>query len=132
MKVTWRDGLESGDVVVVGQGGAAPHPDLPKVPMMQDLARTPEERQLIEAGITIPNQITRPFALPPGVPEERVQAVRQAFQATLRDPNFLADAEKAKLEVQPGTAEDIQSGIDRIKRLSPEIKKQLKTILYPQ
>src|SRR5439155_938767 len=71
------------------------------VPVASSLAKTEEARQLINAGIIVPTAISRLYALPPGTPADRLQALRAAFLETLRDPEFTADATRAKLEVDP-------------------------------
>jgi len=94
------DWIPSGTVAVLFQGGAAPHPDLKGVPFIPDLARTPEERQIIEflyAG----QGIGRPFVAPPQLAPERLKALRDAFDATMTDPDFVAEANKSGLAIAP-------------------------------
>jgi tripartite-type tricarboxylate transporter receptor subunit TctC len=74
-------------------------PDLPDVPGALELV-SGENRQILEL-ILIRQEMGRPFAAPPGVPAERVQALRQAFEATLRDGDFLAEARQAQLDIEP-------------------------------
>src|SRR5688500_11766330 len=92
MRVTWRRAIEAGDVTVILQATPNPLPDLPNVPLASRLAKSDDARRLIEVGIQYQGTFTRPYLLPPGTPRERVQALRTAFQATLKDPEFLADA----------------------------------------
>jgi tripartite-type tricarboxylate transporter receptor subunit TctC len=123
---TWKDGLEKGEVVVLAQGGAQPHPELKDVPMMQSLARTDDERQLIEAGITTPGLISRLFAMPPGVPAERVEAVRQAFAQSLEDPALLEEAKKAGIAISFVPHEEFPKRAKALQELSPALKQKLK------
>jgi tripartite-type tricarboxylate transporter receptor subunit TctC len=99
--VTLRpDWIPGKKVNVLLQGGPRPNPELKGVPFVVDLARTPEEKQAIEflfAG----NNLGRPFIAPPDMPAERVKMLRDAFNATMKDPQFLADAERQKLDVAP-------------------------------
>ena len=80
------------------------HPDLPNVPLIIDLAKTDEQRQILKL-IFARQVLGRPFLAPPGVPEDRVDALRKAFMDTMKDKEFLAEAEKAKLEITPVAGE---------------------------
>ncbi|MBI4495071.1 MAG: hypothetical protein HY690_20035 [Chloroflexi bacterium] len=131
MKATWKEALDSGEVKVIAQAGKKPHPDLPNVPMIDSLARTDEQRQLIEAGINLPLEFAQVYALPPGVPAERVQTLREAFLATLKDPEFLPDAQKAGFEINPVTGPEVEQAVKRLFALSPELRAKLKTALTP-
>ena len=100
-------------IAILFQGGAAPNPELKDVPFVPDLARNAEERQAIEflyAG----QGIGRPFVAPPALPPERLTMLRDAFDATMRDPDFLAEAQKSKLEVEPETGAHLAALLARI------------------
>jgi len=129
MRAAWSSALESGDVAVVLQAAAKRHPDLPNVPLAIDLVKDAESRQLIELGIHRIDALVRLYTLPPGTPKGRVQTLRRAFLAALRDPEFLAEAEKAKLEVDPVPGEDIERIVADLFRLDPAMVAKLKTIL---
>jgi tripartite-type tricarboxylate transporter receptor subunit TctC len=129
LRSTWRKALETGEVVVVLQAGPKPHSDLPSVPNAISLAKTDEARKLIEIAIHTDSAMVRSFTLPPGTPKDRVQTLRKAFLATLRDPAFLAEADKAKLEVEPITGEAIEGHVDRLFKLEPAMVAKLKTVL---
>ncbi len=82
------------------QGGAAPHPSLKGVPYVMDLAKNDEDRKALRflyAG----QGIGRPFVAPPGVPGERLKILRDAFAATMRDSDFLEEARKMRMRVEP-------------------------------
>jgi tripartite-type tricarboxylate transporter receptor subunit TctC len=100
-------------VNVIAQWALRKHRDLPNVPMVLDLAKTPEDRAALELLIAR-LEYGRPYFLPPGVPEERVQALRRAFDATMKDPEFLADAKKLNLEIDAITGEEAQKLIARV------------------
>jgi tripartite-type tricarboxylate transporter receptor subunit TctC len=107
------DWIPEKKVTVLLQGGVTPHPSLPGVPFVLDLARNAEERQLLEflyAG----QGIGRPFVAPPDVPSDRLKMLRDAFSATMKDPEFLADAKKSKLEVEPEGGEHLAALIAKI------------------
>jgi tripartite-type tricarboxylate transporter receptor subunit TctC len=86
--------------------------DLPDVPAALDLVTDPENRQVLEL-ILIRQEAGRPFAAQPGVPAERIAALRQAFTATLADPEFRAEADKAQLEIEPLSADEIEHFLGR-------------------
>lgn len=128
VKSTWRAGLESGDVAVLLQVAAKPQPDLPKVPTTASLVKTEEARQLINAGIQIPTEIGRLYALPPGTPADRVQALRTAFASTFQDPEFLSDAKRSKLETDPMGGDEVTRVVQELFKLDPAIVAKLKGI----
>jgi len=101
-------------VTLLVQMSLAKHPDIPKdVPLIMDYAKTDEQRQLFEV-IFSRQTMGRPFAAPPGVPAERVAALRTAFDKTMADPAFKADAAKAKQELNPKSGAEIQKIIAKI------------------
>ena len=82
-------------------------PDLKDVPTMVDLAKTPEDKQMF-AFYTSGGEVGRSFFAPPGIPADRVAALRKAFDDTLKDPELLAEVEKANLDFHPGSGELLQ------------------------
>jgi tripartite-type tricarboxylate transporter receptor subunit TctC len=129
LKPTWQDAIEKNQVVILAQGGREPHPDLKDVPLMSSLAQTEEQKQLISAGITIPAEIARGFAVPPGVPAERVQVLRDAFMSALKDKDLLAEAEKSKVEINAISAETHSKNVQEMLSLPQDVKAKLKTVL---
>jgi tripartite-type tricarboxylate transporter receptor subunit TctC len=114
------DWIPSGTVKVLFQGGAAPHRDLKGVPFIPDLARNAEERQIIEflyAG----QGIGRPFIAPPELAPERLALLREAFDATMRDPDFVAEASKSGLAVEPVGGAQLAALVERIYATPKEI-----------
>ncbi len=105
-KVTKKKWLDERQINILAYEGPKPN-DLPGVPSVQDLARSIEDKlaiKLIAAGTLY----GRPLALPPGVPADRIEAVRQAFLATMKDPEFLKEAEAANIEVDPVAGQRMQ------------------------
>ena len=129
IKATWSKGLESGEVMVVLQMRSKPYADFPQVPLAIDLAKTDEARQLIQAGIHDVSEITYTYALPPGTPKEQVRMLRKAFEDTLKDPTFLAEAEKSKLYIDPVKGEDFEKTVARLFTVNPAVLAKLKEIL---
>ncbi len=68
----------------------------------------------------------RPYVLPPGIPKERADTLRKAFQETLKDPEFLTDARKAKLDIKPITGEDMENKVNKLFKLNPSLVAKLK------
>ncbi len=129
IKATWSRGLEAGDVVIVVQALAKPHPELPKVPLAINFAKTEVAKQLIQAGIHDSAAIARPFVLPPATPKDRVALLRKAFSATLKDPEFVADAKKSKLDLDPLTGEELEKIVAGLFKLPPATVTQLREVL---
>jgi tripartite-type tricarboxylate transporter receptor subunit TctC len=129
LKATWRKELESGDATIVLQTTAKPHPDLSNVPLAIGFARTDEARKLIQVGIHTVPFTARPFVLPPGTPKDRVQILRRAFMATMQDPEFLAEAQKAKVDINPLDGAELERYVRDIFNLEPALVAKLKEIL---
>lgn len=129
IKSIWRKGLETGDVIPILQINPKPHPELAKVPNAIDHATTETARQLITFGIHDPAAITRPYAVAPGTPKDRVQLLRKAFAAVLKDPAFLADAKKSQLDTNPLTGEEVEQMVARLFKIDAAVIDQLKEIL---
>lgn len=130
VSVTWRKALDSGDAVVVLQANRKTHPELAQIPQAIKLAKTDEGRKMIEVGIHSDSDIVRTYTLPPGTPKNRVQLLRKAFEDTLKDPDFVADAKKSKLNIDPVPADVIEKDIAALFKLDPATVGKLKEILY--
>jgi tripartite-type tricarboxylate transporter receptor subunit TctC len=111
LKVT-SDWVATGKANVMLQFGLRKSPELPKVRMLQDLATTAKHREIFEFLCLVP-AMGRPFFLPPGVPAERVAAIRAAFAATMKDPAFIEEARRARIGVEPITGEEIARVVAR-------------------
>jgi tripartite-type tricarboxylate transporter receptor subunit TctC len=131
-KTSWRRQIESGNAVVVLQTNPKSIPELSNVPLAINFAKSEEARRLIQVGIHDVNAVTLAYSAPPGTPKERVQVLRKAFVATLKDPEFLSDAKKADLEVDPMTGEELQATIAGFQKLPPQVMARLKEILLPK
>jgi tripartite-type tricarboxylate transporter receptor subunit TctC len=94
--------------------------DLPDVPLVMDYAKTDRDRQILQA-ILSRQQMAWPFAAPPDVPKDRAAALRAAFDATMRDPEYLAEARKRGLEVNPMSGADIDKLIAGIYATPPDV-----------
>ena len=107
------DWIPNKTVNVLLQAGDRPHPDLKGVQYVLDLARNADERAVLDylyAG----QGIGRPFVAPPDMPPERLKMLRDAFDATMKAPEFIADAERSKLDLEPEDGAHLAALIDRI------------------
>jgi len=118
-KTAYADWLKQGRLFVAVQFATERHPDMPDVPLALDLAREGEQKAALELLLTM-QTMGRPFATPPEVAAPRLQALRRAFDATMTDPAFLAEAEKQRLEVQPVTGERLQDIVGAMMRAPAE------------
>ena len=117
---------------VVIQAAAQKHTELLGVPNALDLAKNDEARQLIKAGIIDPAVITQPYSLPPGTPKDRVKLLQDAFVATMKDPDFLSEAKKSNLEINPIYARELENIVRDFFTLSPTLVGKLRELLVPR
>lgn len=129
IKATWKQALDAGDVRVVVQATPKPDPELPNVPLAVKLAKSEEGRRLIEVGIHDLSAIFRPYVVPPGTPGDRVETLRLAFMATMKDSEFLAAAEKSRLSIDPVPGEEVKRIVSGLFQIPPELKAKLKDVL---
>jgi tripartite-type tricarboxylate transporter receptor subunit TctC len=108
LKTTKPDWVAQGKVHVIMQMGMTKAQDLPNVPSLLESVSTPAEKQAVEflLGSSV---MARPFVAPPGVPEDRIKILQRAFDATLRDPEFLKQARAQVLDIDPISGEEIKS-----------------------
>ncbi len=105
--------LSERKVNLLVQFGINAHPELKHVPLVLDLAKTPEDRQVLELIFT-KYGMARPVLAPPGLPPERLATLRAAFDAAVVDPEFLAQAEKQRLEINPLSGKEVEALVNKI------------------
>jgi tripartite-type tricarboxylate transporter receptor subunit TctC len=127
-KGTKPEWVKEGKVVVLAQVGLKRAPDLPNVPLLQELATNDQDRAAMKL-LSAPTAIGRPFFAPPGVPADRVKALRAAFDATMTDKNFLDEAAKLNLDVNPVSGEDLQKIVADIIDAPADVKTRLSDAL---
>jgi tripartite-type tricarboxylate transporter receptor subunit TctC len=115
--------LDGKKINIVMQLGLEKHEDLPNVPLIMDLPASPQDKAAMRL-IVSRQSIARPFAAPPGVPPERVKALRDAFDATMKDPEFVKEATRLALEVRPVSGQDVQRLIEEIYASPPDVIKR--------
>jgi tripartite-type tricarboxylate transporter receptor subunit TctC len=104
--------IKQGKIKILAQIGLARDPEYPDVPLITDLAISEADRQAVELVLT-QQRMAWPIVAPPGVPPERVKALRDAFDATMNDPAFLTDAAKQKLIINPVSGKEIEALLSR-------------------
>jgi len=122
--------LKDGYAKVIVQNGTARHADLQDVPLALEFAKDEDSKTLLRL-VDAPGAMAKPFALPPGVDPARVQVMRDALQATYRDPAFLQEAKVMNLEFQPKTADQIQQVLSEVLATPPEIAAKYRQIIQP-
>jgi len=122
-KAAW---LKDNKIAVIVQAGPRA-PDL-AVPSVEELARSPDDRKLIELVVS-GTRLGRPMATTPDVPEERVAALRAAYRATMADPAFRAEAEGLNFEVAPVYGEEMQTIVGEVMRTPKELAARAKHLL---
>jgi tripartite-type tricarboxylate transporter receptor subunit TctC len=128
-KATSRQWIDQKFIVPVVEVALEKSSDLPKsVPLVLDLARTDEDRALLEF-MAAPTFTGRALAVPPGLPKERLAALRRAYDLMVKDAKFLADAERRKIDIVPLSGEKVEQRIRATANASPAIVKRAKAAL---
>jgi tripartite-type tricarboxylate transporter receptor subunit TctC len=100
--------VKDGTINILAQLSLNKHPDLPDMPLIMDLTQNDEQKQILR--LIFSRQVMgRPFVAPPGLPADRATALQTAFMETMKDPEFLAEAQKQDLEVNPVSGAEIQA-----------------------
>ncbi len=129
-KSTDKARFDNGEWLLLTQFAETPHRDLPNVPGILSFARTEDERQALLYGGVMRNLI-RPYFLPPGVPAERVRALQEAFQQTMADPDFLAQAERSGLDISPLSGDEVKRSFVAFLSMPDDVKARLRPLLQP-
>ena len=120
LKVAHPDWVRDKTVSILVQFSLTRHPELPDVPTAVDLARNDEERAILSA-IMNAAEVGTAFFTTPGAPADRVTALRRAFDATMKDPELLSEAERIKVGISPLTGEELQKLVADVSNLSPAL-----------
>ena len=128
LKALNADWIKEGKIIPIVHFNFERHPDLPNVPTIFDATKTESDRQAM-ALMVGRLEYGRPFFLPPGVPAERVTYMRRAFDATMKDPAYLADAERAKIDVDPITGERVNELVEKAMQTPPDVVKRVREAL---
>ena len=128
VKALTQNWIDEKKIRILVQYNVEPSPELPGVPLVMGLAKTDTERLAMRL-LFARTEYARPYFLPPGVPAERVEALRRAFDLTMKDPAFLAEAAKLQLEVSPMTGEAVQALVGELVRTPPAIASRVRSAL---
>ena len=128
VKSTRPDWVDEGRINLLLQISTAKHPDLPDVPLIMDFAQSDDDRDLLRLAFAR-QALGRPFVAPPNIPADRVAALRAAFMATMNDPEFLAEAAQADLEITPISGDEVQDLVDAAYRTDRAIVARIADIL---
>ena len=110
LKASSPDWIDNKRINVLVQTGSSVQAGLENVPLLRNLVTSEQDKRVLDT-LAFPEELGRPFLMPPGTPKNVVQIVRRAFDATMKDPAFLADAEKARLDLDPVTGEETEQVI---------------------
>jgi tripartite-type tricarboxylate transporter receptor subunit TctC len=127
LKASKPDWLAEKKINIVIQTALKKHPELPDVPLIMDLIHKPEDRTALEY-LFATQEMGRPFATPPGVPEDRIAALRQAFDQTMRDPEFLEAARQSNLDIDPIPGTEVQAIMERLYGTPREVIERVEMI----
>jgi tripartite-type tricarboxylate transporter receptor subunit TctC len=122
------DWVAAGKTKVLVQQGLRKAPELADKPLLPELGRNDEQRQVLEFLSLVP-ALGRPFFMPPATPPERAAAVRRAFEATMRDPGFIEEARRSKLDVDPISGDDMARIVAKSFAVSPAVLAIAKTAM---
>jgi tripartite-type tricarboxylate transporter receptor subunit TctC len=129
VKVAKPDWLRDKTVNIIVQFALQRHPELPDVPTAVELARNDDERAVLSA-IMNASEVGTAFFTGPGVPPDRLAVLRRAFDETMKDPEFLAEAQRIRLGVTPMTGEALQKLVAQVSSLSPALLEKVRAV-YP-
>jgi tripartite-type tricarboxylate transporter receptor subunit TctC len=123
IKTNHPDWVKDGTMKILIQLALEKHPDMPNVPLIMDMVKNEEQRAVLRA-VFARQALGRPFLAPPKIPAERLAVLRKAFDDTMKDKEFLAEAEKMKLEITPVSGEKVQNLVAEVYRTPPEVLKK--------
>lgn len=123
------DWMRDGKVRFVAQIGTAKLPQLPNVPLLADLAKNDADRQVIEFMSLVTSSVGYSVMAPPGVPDPIVDAMRKAFDATMQDPAFIADAKKRRADLDPADYKAVQADVNKAVNSPPQVFQRFMTAL---
>lgn len=130
LKAARPDWVREKKLVPLVQIAFKPHPELSSVPLIDRVVKNDDARKMLRFFFA-PNEFGRPYFAPPKIPTDRTVALRRAFDATMQDKGFLADAEKAKMEVDPMTGEDMAALVKELYETPKALTQRVADALAP-
>lgn len=128
LKTLNADWIANGKIRIFAQWSSPSHPDLGAYPLMETLAKSDEDRLALKL-LTSRLEAGRPFVAPPGVPPARVAALRKAFDDTMQDPAFLAEAKRLQLDIEPMKGEEIAVLVKSVLATPPDVVARVRKAL---
>ena len=120
--------IDEGKIRLIAQGALTKDPRYPDLPNILDQAKTPELQQALEF-LYLPLALGRSLAAPPEVPANRLEVLRSAALKTMHDPDFLADAKRLEIDVEPMNAADTRAMVERLFATPPAIVARIEDAL---
>jgi tripartite-type tricarboxylate transporter receptor subunit TctC len=127
-KALQPDAILNNHLHILVQIALKSEPDLPHVPLLIDLVKGDERKESIARFLSLGMTASRPVAAPPGVPDSRVALLRAAFDATMRDPAFLADADKMKVEISPHSGTEVEAIVRAVVNAPVDIRRMVAAV----
>ena len=125
LKVGHPDWIRDKSVSILAQFALKRHPEMPDVPTAVELAKNDEQRAILSAVVNAA-EVGSAFFTTPGVPADRLDALRRAFDATMKDPEFLTEVERTKLSVNPFTGEELQTLVRSVNNIPPDLVEKVR------
>jgi tripartite-type tricarboxylate transporter receptor subunit TctC len=119
--------LKDGKIRIIVQYALTRHPALPNVPTVLDIAKTDEQRAILRAVVSA-SDVGKSILTTPGVPADRVAALRAAFDATMKDPDFVADMEATRIDVIPMGGVELQKMVEELGDMSPSLTEEVRKV----
>jgi tripartite-type tricarboxylate transporter receptor subunit TctC len=131
LKAISEQWIKDKKIRILAQWGLRKHPELPDVPLILDQAKTQEQKQALDLALAR-LEFGRPFFMPPNVPAERVNAIRRAFDAVMKDKEFLEEADKLKIEIDPLGGAQVASLIEQIYKTPAATVERVRDAMAPK
>jgi tripartite-type tricarboxylate transporter receptor subunit TctC len=131
LKAISEQWIKDKKIRILAQWALRKHPEMPDVPLILEQARTQEQKQALDLALAR-LEFGRPFFMPPNVPAERVNAIRRAFDATMKDKEFLDEADKLKIEIDPLGGEQVAALIEQIYKTPAATVERVRDAMAPK
>jgi tripartite-type tricarboxylate transporter receptor subunit TctC len=131
LKAIASDWIKDKKIRILAQWALRKHAELPDVPLILDQAKTEEQKQALQLALAR-LEFGRPFFMPPNVPADRVAAIRRAFDATMKDKDFLAEADKLKIEIDPLSGGEVAAQIVKIYQTPADTVARVRDAMAPK
>jgi tripartite-type tricarboxylate transporter receptor subunit TctC len=129
VKARYESWVKEKKINILVQAAPAKAPDLPNVPLASELAKTMEQRQILDFAVAS-EVLARPFVAPPGIPADRKAVLLAAFLATLKDPAFLADAKKTMIDIDPVSGPEAEAVVASLYALPKDVVAKAARAIY--